>query len=742
LDLARERRKLERASSGNKLLEISFLERATTAAIRGALVEGPVHVLHFMGHGSLDRATGQGVLFFESEDGSPEPVTGQALATKLKDVPGLGLVVLNACETARSRDAGNLDPFAGVANALVLGGLPAVVAMQFPVSDRAAIEFGASFYQKLAEGESVDEALTEGRQAIHSVCPDSSEWATPVLFLRVPDGVVFQPRTPSLLHTVWRRLPTSARVASSVVLALLLATGVVPPLRQAVWAPLALSALWDGGSFVLGVEQAFASTVEGVSGRLESVELRPDGKMRLSFRFVNSTGGDLPLDFQLGKSYLADELGNRYPVLDAGVYVTDGEPGGDRATSAERWFEFPTLRDGAHKLHVGLVSEDPRVEFPLFEAELGPYPEQLSVVTPRAEAAPGTELLEVSGAELGTDVEGFRGQVRSVELQPDGTMRWNLELFNRSNRDQAYSFRFEKIYLVDEFGNRYAVLGSSTGAAAGGEENAYRGILQRMVRADYWFEFPAPRNGARQFTVVFGDASGGAGSEGPRFADLKLEMPDYASRYTVSSKPEPPPPGAHRIELDRAVANNLDGLTTTLLGVDLLTHGRMRWRFALWNRSERDLEVGFHLPKTRLTDAEGRRYETLTTSLGGRPTQIIREGLERGVRVERWLEFPAPRPRAGRFTLALASHDRWRSPWTFPRAMWPRRKRPRRTPGRRLQETWRGSLRRSPSSRSRRWRSRLPRWPSRLGRQPRCWRARHLWATTWKASAASCGRSR
>jgi hypothetical protein len=66
--------------------------------------------------------------------------------------------------------------------------------MQRPISDRAAIGFSDAFYRHLARGDSIDEALTEGRQAIHSTGPESFEWATPVLFLRIPEGNVFVAR--------------------------------------------------------------------------------------------------------------------------------------------------------------------------------------------------------------------------------------------------------------------------------------------------------------------------------------------------------------------------------------------------------------------------------------------------------------------------------------------------------------------------------------------------------------------
>jgi hypothetical protein len=96
-------------------------------------------------------------------------------------------VVLNACEGARTS---RTDPFAGAAQSLVQQGLAAVIAMQFEISDEAAITFSHEFYGALADGYPVDAALVEARKAIFAQ-ENGLEWGTPVLYLRAPDGRVF-----------------------------------------------------------------------------------------------------------------------------------------------------------------------------------------------------------------------------------------------------------------------------------------------------------------------------------------------------------------------------------------------------------------------------------------------------------------------------------------------------------------------------------------------------------------------
>ena len=105
----------------------------------------------------------------------------------------LRLVVLNACEGARG---GKRDIFSSTASILIEQGVPAVLAMQYEISDKAAVEFSRSFYEAIADGWPVDAATSEARMAIRLEAGNSFEWGTPVLFMRAPDGLLFklQPR--------------------------------------------------------------------------------------------------------------------------------------------------------------------------------------------------------------------------------------------------------------------------------------------------------------------------------------------------------------------------------------------------------------------------------------------------------------------------------------------------------------------------------------------------------------------
>jgi Flp pilus assembly protein TadD len=167
------------------MVRFTELASATLGELRRALLRDTFHVLHYMGHGGFDSERG-GVLLFTDRVGHGLPVTSGDLGVLLHDHTSLRLAVLNACEAGRTDPT---DPFAGVADTLVRRGIPAVIAMQFEVSDDAAIEFAPALYGALAAGRPVDAAVAEARKAIYTVSP--LEWATPVLYLRADDALLF-----------------------------------------------------------------------------------------------------------------------------------------------------------------------------------------------------------------------------------------------------------------------------------------------------------------------------------------------------------------------------------------------------------------------------------------------------------------------------------------------------------------------------------------------------------------------
>ena len=188
LNVAQEKERMRQALAkpiDEGRIRLRFLDDAQLSSLRDALGENDVHVLHFIGHGGFDGT--EGVVAFENDAGTSRMVTSATLAMLLQNFNALRLVVLNACEGARNSAQ---DPFAGVAQALVRGRIPAVIAMQFEITDRAAIAFCHEFYKAIAKGQPVDAACARGRLVLLGEGNDV-EWGTPVLYLRAPNGQVF-----------------------------------------------------------------------------------------------------------------------------------------------------------------------------------------------------------------------------------------------------------------------------------------------------------------------------------------------------------------------------------------------------------------------------------------------------------------------------------------------------------------------------------------------------------------------
>jgi hypothetical protein len=171
------------------LVKLERLSDATLPALQQRLRprEAPCHVLHFIGHGGFDDKAEDGVLILKDRKGRGDPVRGQFIGMLLEGHRPLRLVVLNACEGARTAST---DPFAGTAQSLVQQGIPAVIAMQFEITDAAAITFAREFYSMVATGCGIDTAVTEARRSIFAN-NHGMEWGTPVLYMRSPNGQIF-----------------------------------------------------------------------------------------------------------------------------------------------------------------------------------------------------------------------------------------------------------------------------------------------------------------------------------------------------------------------------------------------------------------------------------------------------------------------------------------------------------------------------------------------------------------------
>lgn len=190
------------------LVQIQVLNPPTLPALRQELDRArgqgqPYHVVHFDGHGVYDRKVGLGGLCFElPEDvGKVEQrrhvtVFTNELGSILQNYR-IPLVFLEACETAQAEKASE-----SVASELLKVGVASVVAMSHSVLVATASRFVKAFYQTLAEGRRVGDAMLEGQRRLKDDTFRGrifgagelrlQDWFVPVLFQEKEDPRLFK----------------------------------------------------------------------------------------------------------------------------------------------------------------------------------------------------------------------------------------------------------------------------------------------------------------------------------------------------------------------------------------------------------------------------------------------------------------------------------------------------------------------------------------------------------------------
>lgn len=150
---------------------------------------GNWHVFHFIGHGGTQRYVdergvyrSEGFVVMEDGVGGAVQVSGSELGTTLED-GNVSLAVLNCCESGKG------GGFSSVGATLVKASVPTAIAMQFPITDKAATRFSTSFYRSLTAGQPIEQALTAARRFVRF--NSNVEWGIPVLFSREGSCVHF-----------------------------------------------------------------------------------------------------------------------------------------------------------------------------------------------------------------------------------------------------------------------------------------------------------------------------------------------------------------------------------------------------------------------------------------------------------------------------------------------------------------------------------------------------------------------
>jgi hypothetical protein len=189
------------------VVELQRVPGATIDDLLTCLRRDEWHIFHFIGHGG--GSSDDPVLLLEDEHGRPREITRSELSYALQH-PTLRLVVLNSCNGARSPHIDPFgSPFGSLAHGLVESRIPAVIAMQFKITDQGAIKFARELYAGLADNLPIDQVLTEARKAMF-LARNPTEWGTPVLFMRGEDGRLFEIDQPTPQQLVERQIAALA----------------------------------------------------------------------------------------------------------------------------------------------------------------------------------------------------------------------------------------------------------------------------------------------------------------------------------------------------------------------------------------------------------------------------------------------------------------------------------------------------------------------------------------------------
>lgn len=163
----------------------------------------PYHVVHFDGHGVYDRSVGLGGLCFELPEDAGKLEQRRHLTVFTNDLGPLlrdhriPLVFLEACQSAQAEQASE-----SVASELLKVGVASVVAMSHSVLVETARRFVATFYQALAAGKRVGDAMLAGQRRLKDDTFRErifgagelrlEDWFVPVLFQEKDDPQLFK----------------------------------------------------------------------------------------------------------------------------------------------------------------------------------------------------------------------------------------------------------------------------------------------------------------------------------------------------------------------------------------------------------------------------------------------------------------------------------------------------------------------------------------------------------------------
>lgn len=150
--------------AGQGSISADFEDEAKLEILERSLKDG-YHILHFTGHGISPR--GGGGLLLEDAYGKKLPVSVvevmQAVQRGQDGNAKLRLAVISGCQTSRTL---HTQGFNDLARELLRQRVPAVIAMQFSISDEGGLKFAEVLYREIAKGVALEPAVHAARRVL------------------------------------------------------------------------------------------------------------------------------------------------------------------------------------------------------------------------------------------------------------------------------------------------------------------------------------------------------------------------------------------------------------------------------------------------------------------------------------------------------------------------------------------------------------------------------------------------
>ena len=180
---------MDKSVSANRI-EIDFEDEASLRDIQSRLDEVEYHIFHYTGHGAYSEQEDKAYLILEGDRGKARQVDNETVVTLLSGYSSLRLVVLSGSQTAKTSGRRTMSD---LSTPLLVSGIPAVVAMQYSVSDKSAMDLATKFYTEISNGTAIGHALTSARKCLLlNEVAGNVDFATPVLFSNKHDCLITQ----------------------------------------------------------------------------------------------------------------------------------------------------------------------------------------------------------------------------------------------------------------------------------------------------------------------------------------------------------------------------------------------------------------------------------------------------------------------------------------------------------------------------------------------------------------------